>query len=248
MKTTNKILIAGFIVGLAISTYFILKITSFIQIDEMNPSGYTLSEEISIEEFNAISVDKGVIVNLSYDEQESLNVIADTAFRKYLNVEVEEQTLKIHASKKLPDSLKIIANLVADDLKAITVNNRAKVICNQRLVTESLYVKAGQGGKIDMNVELAYLECDLSGGAQLDISGTTDSIKVKTNDRAKLNAYNFKAKHAMVEAKNHSYVHFYVSGSIDVKAIDGGIVEYSGEPQVTNMEVTEGGKLIKLNE
>lgn len=246
MKTTNKILIAGFIVGLIISTYFILKITSFIQINELIASGFKTIEEVPVESFESISVDKGVVVNLSYGEQESLKILADTAFTKYLIVDVEESILKIHLSKKLPDSLKIVADLVAKDLKSITVSNKAKVISNQRLSTDSLKVEGNSSGKIDINVELKYLECDLRSHSELNISGISQSINVKASHSAKLNGENLKTTVAEVKAENNGFVHFYVSGSIDVKAIDGGIVEYIGDPQVKNMEVNDGGKLIKL--
>lgn len=246
MKTTNKILIGAFVIGILIATYLVLKVSSFIQIEELLPSGYTISEEIELEEFDSIAVKRGVIVNLEYDEAESLTIVADAAFRKLLTVKVENKLLTIETAKNLPDSTKITANLTASNLEKISVFDDAQLRSKERYVGDRLMLIANSKALIDLNLEVIALTCKTKGGSEVNVSGKVQSILVNTQKSSRINAGNLAVENAKVEASGNGYIQFSVSESLDVKAIDGGLVEYRGDPQIKSMEVNEGGKLIKL--
>lgn len=246
MKTTNKILIVGLLAGLATTTYFILKVSSFISIHEPTPSGYTQIEEVEVDGIKSLSIEKGVIVDLFFDAEESLSIVTDTALRKYLSVEVDNKLLKIHMTKTLHDTIKVKAKLTVANLNEIKVANKAILKSEQFFRADSLNIKASNGGTIDMNVELANLNCEIKNGAKVNLTGQVDSISVSAYSSGKLNADKLVVARAKVEAMEHSFVHFNVTGSLDVKSMQGSVVKYNGEPRIRNMEVDQGGELIKL--
>lgn len=245
MKSTNKILIGAFVTGLLIATFFIIKISSFIEIEILKPSGYTISEEIALEEFDSILVKRGVIVNLEYDRPESLKITADTTYRKLLAVNVNNRLLTIESSKNLPDSTKIIANLSADNLEKIRILDEAQIKSTTTFVGDKLEIEVNSGSSVDLIVELNSLICKTKSYSHINLSGKVDNLLVDTQGST-INARNLEVCNAKVEATKNGYMQFSVSGSLEVIATDGGRVEYEGDPKIGSVEVNEGGKLTKL--
>jgi hypothetical protein len=245
MKTTNKILLTALGIGLIISTVLLIKISSFVKINEYEVSGVIESREYPVENFNALKVKKGVLVNLHQNNDELLRVEADTALLKYFEFYVKDNTLNISSSRGLPDSLKVKVNLYTMLLSEISVESGGKLVNVDPFIKDSLALNARSGGRLNMNLDLSHLNCKVSSGANASLKGNTYSMKAKAESGANLKAEKLSAVNVKAEAGSGAFISCFVSGNLSVKANSGGMIKYTGEPQITNMDVSSGGKLSK---
>ena len=247
MKTTNKILIIALAVGLLITTYFLLKIKTFVQITELEVSGVIEFNEHPVNDFQTLEVRKGILVNLVQSDHESLTIECDTSLNKYLEVWVEDNKLHIGLSRNVPDSIRVKAHLKAKTLSYISLEKGAKLISNEPFVRDTLQLEAHGGGKLKMNLSMNHLQCKLSSGAKAELRGTTKSLKADANSGAQLKGKNLITENAQLNANSGAQIYVFVTGNLDVKASSGGQIKYYGEPKISNMDISSGGKLSRKN-
>ena len=245
MKTTNKILLTAFILGLIVTSYYIIKISSYIQINDVELSGIIEKREYQIENFDNLTAEKGIIIHLIQSQEEKLFIEADTALFKLVEVVSNENKLEIRLSKSLPDSLRANVYLYTNNLTSIRVDKAAKLISTTPFTRDSLYLDAQRGANLNMQLNINYLNCQLASGAKAELSGKTKELNTRAQTRSRLYAKDLAIENAIVKSESGAQLYVFVSGTFDVKALSGGTIEYQGDPQITNIDISSGGKLSK---
>lgn len=246
MKTTNKILIAALVVTLVISTYFMLKISSFIQINHIEMSGIYEEKTIDIEDFERIVAKNSVIVNYVESDESKLHIEADTALFKYLVAEVKDEKLIINLDTPLPESNKALVTVFGKAPNSIKIELGAKFRTTDTINTDKLHLDMQRGAKLKINTNVDYLSCQQWEGSKGVIKGSADSLIIKSKHGSTLNAEQLAANHADISSSAGSQVFVFVTGSLSVKASEGGIVKYKGNPELKNTDIIKGGQLTKL--
>lgn len=245
MKTTNKILIIAIVLGFAVSTYFMLKISSFIQLEEVVTSGVYETRDFQINDFDNLIVKNSIRVNFIVSEQNKLSVKADTAFFKHLLIQNKEQKLVLNLDSPLPDSLYAKVTLYSKVPKSIKIDQGAMFITGDTLTNDTLFLDIQRGGDLNVPVKLQHLDCALWEGTNAKLQGSTKSMKVIAQHGSVLEAQELKTEDATISALSGSQLYVFVTGTIDVKASSGGSIQYQGNPKIESMNVEGGGKVSK---
>lgn len=246
MKLTNKILIIALAIGFVFLTLFMIKVNSFVHIEKFEPSGVIENKVYKLDDFDKILVEDGVVLTINQGHSDSLSIEIDTAFSKYLEVQVEGSTLVIRSSNMLPNSLQAQANLQFVMLKGVSVNEKARVISEGKIIVEAIRIDASAGGEIKLNVDINDLEYHGTNGANTELSGEVNNLVAYVNHGANLNASKLRAKNVKAESSNGSTVSVFVEGTLSVNAMHGGVIKYKGNPVIEGMEVANGGAVTKL--
>jgi transketolase N-terminal domain/subunit len=85
---------------------------------------------------------------------------------------------------------------------------------------------------------------DLFDNNTLNITGNTKSLNAKLGVNAKLQAFDFEALSAKVEAKDNASAEINVKEKMEAKTIGSAQIRYRGEPSVSR-SVQEGGSVEK---
>ncbi len=245
MKTTNKILLIASIVGLLTTTYLIIKISSFIQIKALEASGIIESKAFIPEYYEEVYVNNGIKVNLLQDGTNSLKVEIDTAFAEYLEVKVENKKLKLKLQRSLPSTSKVIADLHVSSVKKFGLRSGAELYTMNTFNEDSLRISAISGSKLKMDINTGHLKSHTNSGARVSFTGKTKSADFLATSGTRLNAFDLKVGWAKTECSGGSHINVSVTDSLSVNAKSGGVIEYKGQPGITKMEVSSGGRLIK---
>ncbi len=80
------------------------------------------------------------------------------------------------------------------------------------------------------NINAREMSVYLSGASELELRGEGNNLDAKVLGASKLNAYDYRAKNALVEANGASKASVYVTGRLEINEGLASKVSYKGNP------------------
>jgi len=247
MKTTNKLLLAALIIGLITSTYFLLKFSSFIEIHKVELSGIYEERTIVVDSYDHIVALNSIIVTYIESTESKIHIEADTALFQYIATEVRDGKLSLNLDTPLPEAHRALVTVYGNAPSSIKVDKGATFRLSDTLKKDSLHLNIQRGSHISLNANLEHLSCDQWEASNVDISGSTQSMRVYATQGSNFNGREFESTNADVTSRAGAQLHVFVTGSLNVKAYEGGIVNYKGNPQLKETDISKGGRLQKIS-
>lgn len=242
MKTTNKILIIALVAGLTLSTILMLKISSFIQLDVVELSGIITKKTQSISSFDHVVAKKSINVLYKVSDENKLVIEADTVLFKHIVINAKKDKLILNLNAPLPESQHALVTIYSKVPASIKVEQGATFKTTDTLRSDTLHLDLQRGSKASLNANLNHLNCDQWESSDVEISGNSKSMRVNATQGSKFNGYEFETIDAELSSTAGAQLYVFVSGSINVKASEGGMVEYKGKPTVGDMDIRSGGR------
>lgn len=141
-----------------------------------------------------------------------------------------------------------------DQIKYSVVNNTLNIEQKDNRVLEvhitmptlkGITMKGGNGESAIHHLSTDNFTIDLSDNNTLNISGNTQSLTAKLASNAKLQAFDFEALSAKVEAKDNTSAEINVREKMEAKTFSHAQIRYRGEPSVSRSVQQEGGSVEK---
>ena len=125
----------------------------------------------------------------------------------------------------------------------LDVRVNGKSTLNMKAKAESAVLSVSTSGKAKVEMECTSLETKVASKGRLDILGSTETLKVVSNNSAKYMGYDMKSKSITVQAHSSGWAEVYASESIVVNVVSDGKVFYKGNPGSTKFNGTSSGKI-----
>jgi hypothetical protein len=209
---------------------------------------------VSVKPFHAIKTQGCLTLQLRPDEQPGVQISAPDAERD--NVVVESSNGRLTINQKIgktfinsgkcdPSRIKVAVSHQA--LQAITASMGAVVRADGRLEARDLDLAAHSGGNLRFDVVTKNLRVEAGEGAQVYLTGQTESLQTNIVTGATLDAYGLESQDVFVKSSTGGAARVKALKRIDATAGTGGSITYKGRPERRDETKALGGEIISRN-
>lgn len=196
----------------------------------------------SITGFNSVTFDGGFDVVLVPSDKESISIHTDRDKIARVKTVVINGKLRVFTEEALQYyKVKIVVRYKKID--EIKLNGGVYLKNMEMFRGDSLKLKVAGGADIKMFLQLNHLDLDFAGGANAEISGTCESMKISINGAGKLESEKVIAKDVKVEISGAGYANVYADRSIDASISGVGAINYSGKPARVKSQILGIGSI-----
>jgi len=185
-------------------------------------------------------------VELIQGAEEKIKVVAHDFDIDRVKISQQGGTLKLSTLRSIVEDADIDVKIFYSSLSSLNVGGGAKVESDQPLVGGDLYIRAGSGSEIYLEVDAGELEAQASEGAHLTIRGKAEILDAGANTGGILDGHRLVAQSAKMRAGTGGEASATVEQSLDAKANTGGVIRYAGSPPDTNSRTILGGEVHPL--
>lgn len=184
----------------------------------------------SVASFHGISASAGIEVLLSKDSKESVVVSADD---------------KDVVSKIKTEVVNGILVISREDTWQFwkTYHGSIKAFVGYKQLDE---LKASSGASIVAeDFKTTHLKAELSSGAEINLTGTADDLKVSGSSGANFKGYDFVTNTCDAGVSSGADIKVAVQKELSARASSGGQIKYKGEALIKNIHISSGGEVKK---
>lgn len=195
------------------------------------------------EPFTKISAQQGLSVYITMSSEEKITVETDENLQDIIKTEIKNGTLKIYSIKKISKSEAKNVYVSILKISEIESNSGARVFAENTLISKSMTVKSSSGSSIDLQVSTDSLFSSSSSGSSLKLKGQTLYHSAKSSSGSSINSYHLKAKNVDTKANSGSHIRVTATDTLNAKANSGGSIQYKGNPNNIDRNISSGGNI-----
>ncbi len=196
-------------IGLIFSTN--CGVVSFKNLGGVQGSGTSKTETRKVADFSKIDASGAINVEVSVQQDFSVEVQADDNLLANIKTEVSGDTLKIYSEDRISPKTRINVKISMPEI-------------------EGLEVSGASNGKIS-NVKADSLELKASGASKIKIDGTAKDLEADASGASTLDAENLKVEDVDIEASGASSATVSASNDLKIDASGASKISYVGEPK-----------------
>lgn len=189
-------------------------------------------EPRNIGDFTQIEVERGVDLVLYQTSSPSLEVSVNRMDLQDVVTEVRNGTLFI-TKRSRTGSADIKVGFTK--LTHISASGGSDIKGESTISGDELYIHGSGGSDLELDLDVAYLECDISGGSDADLTGNVNTIHLKATGGSDVEGGRLNTKTAKLDLSGGSDVDLKVTDEVEISAYGGSDVELSGGATVAKM-------------
>lgn len=209
-----------------------------------------LSAQINwdISGFSGIDVSGNINLLLEKGTEDKVMVSAPDQESIDIDIYVDaDGVLKIYALKSLIlDKCALKVKVTYTQLKSIKAIAGAEVYSRETIRTENLWIKAGSGGQIELNIDVDHLEARATEGGELELKGTVNSQYAFASTGGEYDGLELSCPQTQARANTGGEIMVNASETLSARANTGGVIEYFGEAKVQSLQTGISGKVRRL--
>lgn len=205
-------------------------------------------KEVELEDFNELSVERGVPVKCLPGEELKLIIKGPEDDIKKIKYDISDDELEISRKSSFFSFSRNKCSIILyyKDLREIKSSSAARIMVKGHLQHDEVEVSASSGSSITIEkLSAEELQAKARSGASVSIVGTADEVELKASSGASLNAAKLTAKQAEAKASSGGSVRLQVQNDLTAQASSGGYVGYKGDPEKKDVSRSSGGNVNK---
>jgi len=212
----------------------------FLFFSTISFSQYTVDMEVGA--FNEIKVFDLIAVNMIQSDENRILIkgqnVDDIKWANKNGV----LKLRMQLDKKFTGADTFI-ELYYTDVSIIDANEGAEITCNEMLSKNKIKLKAQEGGKIHVGMNIDYVEIRAVTGGVIEASGLAKNQSVVLNTGGVFEGRDLKTQSSEVRIAAGGEAAVYASEEIDVSIKAGGNATVYGNPKKVNKKTFVGGDI-----
>ncbi len=193
--------------------------------------------------FTEIKVSQGIQVFLTQGNDIEINVEADENIIDLLITEVNGDVLKIYFDKNVSRAKAKNVYLTVDKITRIKVSSGAHVKSEGTIRAKTLKLSSTSGSGLKLNLNATEVICSTSSGADVKLTGTTESFSGSASSGSHIDADDLLSKTSKAKVSSGAGISLHASEELNAKASSGGSISYKGNPTVLNKSKSSGGSI-----
>lgn len=193
-------------------------------------------------DFNEIKVFDLIEVNLIQSDENRIVIKGDnTEDIKWVN---KDGTLKLRMQldKKFTGENTFI-EVYYTDIDVIDANEGARITCNELVKKNKLELRAQEGGKIMIGMDVAVVDIRAVTGGIIEASGLAENQSIVLNTGGIFEGSDLRTSIAEVKIQAGGEAEVFASERIDINVKAGGEVTVYGQPKEVNKKTFVGGRI-----
>ncbi|MCU0446850.1 MAG: DUF2807 domain-containing protein [Microscillaceae bacterium] len=213
--------------------------------NEQLPEPIAGEKVFDVASFHSLKIEVSANIQVTKGNIFSVKVKGQAVDIQRLLVEVLNNTLKIkaHQTLTMPRDLEILISMPA--LKYFEFTNKGTV--NIANFIQSGTISGVLRGQIiaKSNTESKGFDISLFDEAKCVMSGKAENLKVLSNDKSKLEAYNFPVSHSECISFHQSIIYTKVTQVLNASTSDNSRIYFKGNPESRFTVEMNDGKIIE---
>lgn len=200
----------------------------------------TIDKEVG--EFNKIKVFDLIEVNLIKSDENRILIKGDNVYDiKFVN---KDGTLKLRMEleKKFSGEDTLI-EVYYTNLDIIDGNEGAKIVCNELIAQNSIELKAQEGAKIKIGMDVENVDIRAVTGGIVEASGIATNQVIVLNTGGIFEGRDLKTEVASVKISAGGEAALHASEKVNINVKAGGDVYVYGNPKEVNKNTLAGGRI-----
>jgi len=192
-------------------------------------------------DFTTLKVMSGLNIKLQKSDVSKVEISGSKADQ--VSIKNKNGTLKI--------SLKFLEGFNDEDVKivlfytnsmdVIDVNEGSYIYSDNLFKQQDLELKAQEGGRIRLDLNIKYLTIKSVSGGVIDVSGTTQNQTIEATTGGVYKGFDLESVQTTVNSSSGAIVNVNVTEMLDAKVNLGGSIYYKGTPEKLKSKKVIGG-------
>lgn len=207
-----------------------------------------MAEVRDVAGFDAVSIAGSGLIVIEQGEEESLRVEANERLMKYIKTQVVGNELQISYEEHpflgfSTDEASFY--ITAKEIKKIVIDGSAE-LKDSTLSTEELTLVINGSGRMEASLEVEKLVANLDGSGRFKLEGTADRQEISVAGSGRFLGRKLEGKEAEVDLSGSGRVEVNASDGLGVSLSGSGSVDYLGDPQLGEVNVSGSGRVEKI--
>jgi hypothetical protein len=173
--------------------------------------------------------DYEVILN---GKKETINDVVVDKTGDILNIDFKSGIIEWNKNKE-----QVNVYIIMPELERIEFGGACRAFING-FETESMEIYLSGAAVADMDIQTSFMEIELKGASRLKLRGDGEQMRCELSGASSLDAFDFEARRAEVDARTASNARLSVKDDLEVQASGSSAVRYKGNP---NIDVNKSG-------
>jgi hypothetical protein len=200
-----------------------------------------------VDSFNAIKVSAGIDLYLEPGTREKVEVAGNQHDMDEIITEVRNGTLHVYRKGKLGFNFNFHNNcevyVTATMLNGLDASSGSEVKSTGLFKGNECRISASSGSEVNLNLEYDKLTADSSSGSEIHLQGKTGKLSVSVSSGSEIKACDLAAEVVHADASSGGEVCVNAVSELHASASSGGDINYTGKPQILNVEKSSGGSV-----
>jgi hypothetical protein len=211
--------------------------------------GNLVTQQRDVSSFDEVESYGSMEVEVTGGNESSVRVEAEENLQKYIEIIVEDGTLKIKTRRNYNlDPERDIKVFVTSPSYSSLSSSGSGNITGRNALSSSKPVKLSLAGSGNISVEMTApsLTGEIAGSGNINLSGTVREFSSSIMGSGSIRAKNLNVEEAKVEIAGSGDVEIAASEKLDVHIMGSGDVRYRGDAHV-NSTIAGSGSVIKMD-
>jgi hypothetical protein len=206
------------------------------------------SKNVSIRNFNGVTVSSGIDLYLTQGTTESLTIKGRNDVIENVIVEQNGSEIVIRYKNGVNwgslfrnQSIKVYVNYKT--LKKLAASGGSDVYTQNTLKTDILSVTASGGSDVKLALACRDLSLTISGGSDAELKGSAENFSLTASGGSDVDAFAFPVNYAKATVSGGSDANIYVNKILEAGASGGSDVNYKGNASLKKTSSSKSGDI-----
>lgn len=221
-------------------------LTLFVIVATNHLANAQSSKNVSVKNFNGITVSSGIDVYLTQGTTETLTIKGDADLIKGVIVTQSGTNILIKYKDGVNwgrmfknQSIKVYINF--KNISNLTSSGGSDVFSEGTIKTDLLNLRASGGSDLKLSLAVKDLSLNISGGSDADLKGSGENMNATASGGSDINAFGYIVNYAKVNVSGGSDASIYVNKGLEAGASGGSDVNYKGNAALKKTTSSKSG-------
>jgi hypothetical protein len=199
----------------------------------------------NVKGFTGVNVSEGIKVELTFGDNEYVEVIAEEEDIQRVVTELEGSTLDIHIKGNNWNSWnkKILVKVTAVKIEFLDASSGSRIETQNLVISDNLKLGVSSGADLKVAFNANSASCDANSGSSATLKGESQLFKAQASSGSSIHANELKAMKVKADVSSGASISVNANEEIEAEASSGGSIKYSGSPKMKDIEKSSGGSV-----
>lgn len=215
-------------------------------LNSVKGNGDITDKEYSESGFKNIDASGSYEIHITQGSSYSVKVKCDANLFDYLNIYTKGDKLYLEQKNNtsISPSQKIKVYVTAPAYSDFDCSGACSIISDNKISGDKLSLDLSGAGKLNLDVEMQFLDVDMSGASEGIINGSAKSFSLDGSGATKIYAFGLSTENTKIDLSGSGKAEVSVSSDLSVEISGAGSVRYKGNPTI-QQEISGAGSISK---
>ena len=218
-----------------------------IAIKPIMGNGNIRTSERTVSSFDKIHISGSAEVRFHESQEYRASVTVDSNLDEYVEVYVSGNTLNIRTRDGYTYSFKkFLVDVYCPVLTGVSVSGSGSFEGKDAIIAPVFESEISGSGRIGGRIECGYFSARIAGSGRINVTGNSVSSNIAISGSGSFNGDTFIVNTAVVSITGSGNAYVYVTNSLRADISGSGTINYRGNPQVVDSNISGSGRVKKI--